>query len=246
MAFGDVVQSNTGTSTTATTAPTLPGAVTSGNIVVLTFAADDYNGSPNSGWTQSPEMEQQTFHGGYLWWFKASSGGQAIPSYLIDSAVRSTWTLAEYEGPFDASPYDVSEGQFEQTSGNSYATADMTPTAGSRLLVAALVAQVASADLEAWGSFTGGFTQVASSLFNGGNPRLSIVQLRQVVTANGSTAYATSGSHGAQVSQSRSGFALALKASTGGATTLTPGVGTTPVTGRALTLGLTIGMPAVP
>lgn len=214
MAFGDVIQSNTGTSTTATTTPTLGSSITAGSVVVLTFAADDYNGTVNSGWTQSSEMEQQTFHGGYLWWFLAT-GGDTVPDYTIGSAVRSAWTLVEYEGSFDATPYDVSEGQFQQSSSNTYTTANMTPTAGDRLLVAGLNAQHATIDIAPWGSFTNSFTQAATVLFNGGNPRLSVVQIKLVVTANGSTAYSTGGSHTVpttQVSQSRSATIIAFKA----------------------------------
>jgi len=209
-AFGDVIQSNSGASALATTAPTLPAPTTAGSLVVLTFAADDYNGTVNAGWTESSEMEQQTFHGGYLWWLKATAA-MTIPSYTIGSASRSAWTLVEYAGTFNASPYDVSEGQFQQTSTNNYTTANMTPTAGARLLVAGLNAQHASVDLTAWASFTNSFTQSAASLSNGANPRLSIVQLRLVVTANGSTAYSTGGDHGVTASQSRSALIIAFK-----------------------------------
>lgn len=162
-------------------------------------------------------MEQQTFHGGYLWWFKAA-GADAVPNYTIGSAVRSAWTLAEYAGPFDASPYDASEGQFQQTSANNYSTANITPTAGDRLLVCGLNAQHATIDLAAWGSFTNSFTQAETQLFNGGNPRLSLVQTKLVVTANGSTTYSTGGSHGVQVSQSRSALIIAFKAGAAGVT----------------------------
>ena len=215
MAFGDVVQSNTGTSALTTTTPTLGSATTANNIVVLTFAADDYNGTPNTGWTQSSEMEQQTFHGGYLWWFRCA-GSDAIPSYTIGSAARSAWTLVEYAGPFDATPYDVSEGQFVQSSANSYTTANMTPTTGSRLALAGLNAQHAAADLAAWQNFTNSFVSAASVLTNGANPRLSVAQVRRVITGDGATTFATGGDHGAQVSQSRSAVIIAFKQAAGG------------------------------
>jgi hypothetical protein len=212
MAFGDVVQSNTGSSTTATTSPTLGVATTSGNLVVLTFAADDYNGSPDSGWTQSAEMEQQTFHGGYLWWH--ISTGAAIPSYTIGSAVRSAWTLVEYAGPFDASPYDISEGQFQQTSSASYTTANITPTTGSRLLIAGLQGQHASSDLGFWQNWTNSFTERVEFRFNGGNPRLTLAQATRLVTGDGVTTFSTGGDHNqttSQVSQSRSACIIAFK-----------------------------------
>jgi len=215
--FGDLVQTSSGTSTTATTAPTLPAPTTAGNLLVLTFAADDYNATVSSGWTESAEMEQQTFHGGYIWWL-AATAGMTIPSYTIGSAVRSTWTLAEYKGPVAAGSADVSEGQLDATSSNTYTTPSATPSSGNRLLVAGLNAQHATIDLESWGSFTNSFTPSVASLFNGGNPRLSITQLRRVVAANGSTAYSTGGSHGVQVSQSRTGLIISFKEAPSGTT----------------------------
>lgn len=213
MAFGDVVQSNSGTSTSATTSPTLGSATTAGNLIVLTFAADDYNGSPNAGWTQSSEMEQQVYHGGYLWW-AATTAGMTIPSYTIGSAVRSTWTLVEYEGPFDASPYDTSQGVSVISLANSYTTDSMTPTSGDRLMVAGLNAGNAAADMGAWQTFTNSFTEAKQSLFNGGNPRLTVAQLKRVVTANGSTAYSTGGAHTSGTSnnsEARSALIIAFK-----------------------------------
>lgn len=225
MAFGDKVQSNSGTSTVATTSPTLGVGVTSGNLIVLTFAADDYNGTPNTGWTQSSEMEQQTFHGGYLWWFIATSNGQAIPSYTIGSAVRSAWTLVEYEGPFDASPYDTSQGVFQQSSSTTITSDAMTPTSGDRLMVGGLQAQHASSDLQQWGTITGSFTVQQDVLYNGGNPRLAVSQLSRTVTANGSTSYTVGGTTPTQASQSRSANIIAfIKGAAGGGITGTASI----------------------
>jgi hypothetical protein len=232
MAFGDVVQTNTGSGTTATTAPTLPGGVTAGNLIVLTYAADDYNGSPNAGWTQSTGMEQQTFHGGYLWWFIATSNGQTIPSYTVGSAVRSHYNIAEYEGPFDAAPYDVSQGQFQQASTITYTTPAITPTSGSRLLIAGLNFQQSTADIAAPGTWQNGFTQVTSSVLNGANPRLAVGQARLVVTANGSTAYSSGATMGtSQVAGSESGLIIAFKAGASSGSNLTA----TPADAEALT-----------
>jgi hypothetical protein len=108
------VKSAKGTSALATTSPAFATATTSGNLVVLGFASDDYNGTVSTGWTQSSEMEQQTFHGGYLWWC-ISTGQTTMPNYVIGSATSSSWVLAEFSGN-DATPYDTSEGQFAQSS----------------------------------------------------------------------------------------------------------------------------------
>jgi hypothetical protein len=101
-----LVQSAKGTGTTAIVNPSFSVAPTNGNLIVLAFAADDYNGTPNTGWTQSAEMEQQTFHGGYLWW-RISTGANPPGGYTIGSATVSAWVLMEFSGA-DASPYDIS------------------------------------------------------------------------------------------------------------------------------------------
>lgn len=210
MAFGDVVQTNTGSASTSTVTPTLGSAITAGNLVVLTFAADDYNGSPPAGWTQSSEMEQQTFHGGYLWWFKAT-GGDTIPNYTIGSAVRSAWTVVEYAGPFDSSPYDTSQGNFVQSSNTTITSDAATPSTGSRLGVCGLQAQHASSDLNAFGTFTNSFTEAVKTNSNGANPRLALAQTKRVVTGDGSTTFSTAGTTPTQASQSRSANLIFFK-----------------------------------
>jgi hypothetical protein len=146
------VQSNTGTATTATTTASFSVAPTSGNLVVLGFASDDYNGSPNAGWTQSTGMEQQTFHGGYIWW-RISDGSNSL-QYTIGSAVRSRWLLMEFSG-VHATPYDISNGTFTQAAVASQATPSIIPTTGNRLLVAG------------WGfSATGGFATTTGTVTN--------------------------------------------------------------------------------
>lgn len=142
MAFGDVVQSAEGTSTLATTSTALPSAPTSGNLVVLAFAADDYNGTPTSPWTQPTGGEQQTYHGGYLWYH--ISNGTNSYQYTIGSASPSVWVIAEIEGPFDTVPIDVSNGTFTTSGGVSLATPSVTPSTGDRVALATYGASAGS------------------------------------------------------------------------------------------------------
>lgn len=192
MAFGDVKQFNSGTGTTASVTPTLGVATVANNLLILTVAADDYNAAPPAFWIERTGGRQHTFHGGYLW-DHLCTGGDTIAAYSIGSAVRSAWTLVEYEGPFDTSRYDISAGQNTTASSQTYTTPNITPTAGDRLLVAGLQWQNGGSDLIALTGFTNSFTQAAAVLYNGANPRLSLAQTKRVVTANGSTAYGTGG-----------------------------------------------------
>lgn len=209
MAWGDVVQTKTGTSTTATTTPAFDNPVAAGNLVQLTIAADDYNSSPNAGWTERAEMEQQTFHGGYLWEKVIASDGQTIPDYTIGSAVRSEWTIVEYEGPYDTNSYDGSQGNFVQSSSSTITSDSLTPGAGDRLVIGVLHGQHSSSDIaNNWGSLTGGFTARANNLYNGGNPRLVTVQASQKVTADGSASYSIGGTIAGAGGQTQSRSAL--------------------------------------
>jgi hypothetical protein len=129
-----LVKSAKGTSSVATTTAAFGSATTSGNLIVLAFSSDDYNGTPDTGWTQSSEMEQQTFHGGYVWW--RISTGQTSFQYTIGSATVSSWVLMEFSG-CDSAPYDTSQGVCVAAGGGTYTTDPITPSTGNRLQVGA-------------------------------------------------------------------------------------------------------------
>jgi hypothetical protein len=61
-------------------------------------------------------MEQQTFHGGYLWW-KISTGETTAPSYTIGSANSSVWVLAEFSGNDTHAPLGVRDPTCDRVSG---------------------------------------------------------------------------------------------------------------------------------
>jgi type VI protein secretion system component VasK len=124
----------------------------------LLRTSDDYNGTPNTGWTQSTGMEQQTFHGGYIWW-QVSTGAQP-PSYTIGSASGSSWVLEEWSG-LTSTPYDISNGAFTQTTvltSGTQATPTITPTSGDRLLLAMMGASNPNDMTAATGSFNNSFS----------------------------------------------------------------------------------------
>lgn len=217
-----LVQHASGTGATATTTASFAGATTSGNLVVLTFAADDYNGTPDTGWTQSSQMEQQTFHGGYLWW--RISAGQTSFQYTIGSATVSAWTLGEFSG-LTATPYDVSLGQFVQTTLGSYTTPSLTPTAGDRLLVGAIGTSQSGGGQGTPGTWTNSFTAIdGANNGTGAGTRDSDGSAYLAVTADGVTAYSTGASWVGGSGQSRSGLIIAFIVAGGGGATPAPDV----------------------
>jgi len=210
-----LVQSAKGTSNLATTTASFASTPTNGNIIVLCFAADDYNGTPNTGWTESTGMRQQTYHGSYLWW-RVASGGSNSFQYTIGSGTNSSWVLMEISG-LDSSPYDISNGQFATGSAKTYSTPALTPSAGDRLLVAAVnfnrnSGTLAGNTVTGW---TNSFTAVDSigSGPSGTNTTASLAY--RSVTANGSTSYSTSGTSDIDVT-SASGLIIAFKVASGG------------------------------
>lgn len=210
-----VVQSAEGTSTLATVTAAFSVTPTNGNVIILAFAADDYNGTPNTGWTQSTGMEQQTYHGGYIWW-RIASGGSNSFQYTIGSATNSSWVLLEVSG-LDAVPYDISAGQCTNSSAGSYTTPSITPTSGDRFIVAAMGSSASSGDMSAdLTTWLNSFTHIRSSgPVSASGTRDSIGVASRDVTANGSTSY-SSGASFPFTKTSHSGLIIAFKVASGG------------------------------
>lgn len=247
----DPIQTKTGRATTSTVHPAFDAPTTDGSIVVLVFVSDAYNGSPDSGWTQSAEMEQQTNHGSYLWW-RPTDGGESSFTYTVGSAARTTWVLTELPG-LSVLPYDASEGQLQVSSASAYSTPAITPTAGDRLLVAVLGGNLATgAELGAPGNWgvLGGSTSFSTAGSIGGeasNPSLCVGVATLAVTANGSTSYSTSAEWTGSAN-SETGLIIAFKVATPAAPEFTddPTVTGTPTVGETLTCdnGTVTGTPA--
>jgi hypothetical protein len=158
-------------------------------------------------------MEQQTYHGGYIWW--RISAGETSYSYVIGSATNSAWVLAEFSG-CDASPYDTSNGQFQSSFANSYTTPAITPTTGNRLLCALIAgsraASQAADTVTAWtNSFTG-----TNDIGSGGGGTNDLVGFAyRLVTGNGSTTFSTGGTYSTG-QQAASGLIISFKEAAGG------------------------------
>jgi len=201
-----LAQQAEGVSAVAVTAPAFSGATTSGNLVVLCFASDDYNGTPDAGWTQSAEMEQQTFHGAYIWW-RISTGETAF-QYTIGSATVSAWILTEWSG-CDAVPYDISEGQFAASSSTTYTTASITPTTGNRVLIALMGGSTSSDQGGTVGTWLNSFTEIADIGTTAGATDDVIGVAYRLVVGDSSTAF-SSGCTYDQSQQARSGLIISF------------------------------------
>jgi hypothetical protein len=225
IAFGDIIQSNGGTgSGSSSFSATLPGAITAGSLVVIMVTANNVPSGANSGWTKSAGMSPVANTQGMLWWFLAT-GGDTVPTITFAGASTYAWRLVEYAGPFDASPYEMSDGAATGGAISTIASSSITPTAGlDYLLVAGLGGQdgggawnVASVTL---GSFTNSFGNASQQFRQASSEGQIACQVSRVVTgASGS--YSTAGTPSTLTisgSSSRVGMTIAFKAVASGAT----------------------------
>lgn len=209
-----IVQSNSGSTGTgsATTIPaTLSSGTTAGNVLVLAMAADRYFPSPPTGWTLNANSKNETFLGQYVY-TKTATAGETSWNITHAQLTSVSWVVLEVTG-VDAAAFDVAAAQFAQSSGNSYTTANLTPTAGERILVAALSGSSSATSLPGVSGWTNSFTENAESWttkVSGDNNNVGIAT--RVVVADGSTAYSTSTNwDGGATPQARAAVLLALK-----------------------------------
>jgi hypothetical protein len=205
------VRAAKGLGTTATVTASFPSAPAVGNLIILAFSGDDYNNTPNSPANQRTGMEQQTWHGGYVWDY-ISNGSNSF-AYTIGSATKSSWVLLEFSGIDTVNPYRTSNGQNRLSGVAAYTTPTITPAAGKTLLVAAFgsswgSAQNMSGDLTSW---TNSFIHAQSSgPASGVSPSVAMGAGYRIVTADGSTGYSAGASYPFST-ESQSAMIIAFK-----------------------------------
>lgn len=205
---------NTGLATVTVT----HSAATPGTTLILLVGADDYRTTAggsrpeSSGYALPTGGAQETFLGHYVW-TKVASGGETSVQYTIGSASPSCWEFYEVSGLDGVSPIDISNGQLAASSGNTYTTPAVTPTAGDRWLFASMGGSLSSAftDMNTWLNSFVELNDTFTTLASGTRDIIGAASL--AVTANGSTAY-SSGVTYAQTPQSRTGIIVAFKVAT--------------------------------
>jgi hypothetical protein len=253
MAFGDVVQSNGGTGAASSSfSATLGSAITAGNLVVIMVTANNVPSGANTGWTKSTGMSPVANAQGLLWWF-IGTAGQAIPSVTFAGASTYAWRIVEYEGPFDASPYNISAGAATNGTITTIATSSITPTAGQNyLLVAGIGGQdaatswnVASVTI---GSLTNSFVNVTQQFRQASAEAHIACQASRVITS-ASGSYTTTGTPSTTAvggGSCRVGCTIAFKRGTGVTNYTMPAVnGTLTASGQVARLARSRKMPAI-
>ena len=193
------VQRNSGTTNGVTTiTPTLPGATTAGNSIVLMVSSAGTLSTPAGFTSRSPQVNMQ---GCYLFDKLVASGNATdTPSLTQGGAYNATWLIAEYSG---ITAFKTSNGNNSGfVSNGSISGASVTPTAGNVLLVAYMglsnpnAAQTfAAGDPQSWtNSFTGEQSILRTGTAGAGRDSMAAGWATRQVAANGSTAYSTAAS----------------------------------------------------
>jgi hypothetical protein len=218
-----LVQSNSGGQNTAvaTATMTLTTPAVAGNLLIgfLGTDAPATAGGP-AGWTESTGGRQETWIRSYVWW-KVAAGGETGLSKALTASGTYAWAIAEYSGT-DPSPYDVSAGQFAQSSGATYTTSPITPTAGDRLLIAEIGGSHGTTTWQDLTTWVNGFTRVAvgTSAIAGVHDIIGFGS--QLVTASGATVYSSGATYVPASAESRTAIAIAFKAAASGVAASAP------------------------
>lgn len=211
-----LTNSAAGTASTSSVNASFGFTATAGRLLVLTVGADDYKTGNPTGYTLSTGMSQETNLGAYTWW-KVSAGGETSVTYTIGSASGSAWTVTEYDN-VDPTPYDISAGQFDGSSGASYTTPSIAPSTGRRLLLAIMGASHSTVDFTSIDTWTNSFVETRDSWQSTGGGRTAIGIAMRVVDGDGSTTFSSGASYtvGGFNAQTRTGEIIAFKVASGG------------------------------
>lgn len=238
-----LVQKNGGTTNGSASIVTSLGSATTAGNTILIFANGAGTITTPSGFTsRSPQVNYQ---GLYLFEKLVASGNSSdTPTLTMSGAYNATWQIVEYSG---ITAFDVSGGNNAGfTTNSTVTTPSITPTTGSRLLVA-FVGVTANGYTQTFAagaptSWTNSFVGERSDtrLGSSGSGLDSMVggwADLSGVTGNGSTTYSTTATYTPSGSAAPATIIAAYKVSAGGtAYTLTAAQGTFSLSGQSATL----------
>jgi hypothetical protein len=187
---GPIVQQwsgSTGTTSTSSVTITLPSATATGRQLVLAVASDTTLDTP-TGFT----LDRSQVNGDGLYLFrKATAAGETSWTLTPTASTRLGWWAAELSG-LQASPVDVVSGNVGSGWVTSLATQSITPTSGPRLLLSLHGRSGLTGWLGDAFPYTNSFLMTGAAVAR--QPDVGVAALSvatRQVTANGSTAYAT-------------------------------------------------------
>ena len=126
-----------------------------GSALILLVAADDYKTGDPSGWTLGTNCAWEGYLGAYLF-HKDATGSETSVQYTIGSAAHSRYAVIACPG----ATFSVANGQGQTASVESYTTASITPTAGSRYFVLGAILGSTGIDTTGMDTWLNGYTEI--------------------------------------------------------------------------------------
>lgn len=206
-----IIQQASGTFTASGFSATLPGASSASNCVVLIIAGNTTITTPAS-WTARQSNVNEMGH--YLY----DRAGASLTSVTVTSAAgQGTWWIAE----IGSGAHDISSSANNIAQTTTYTTPSLTPTAGTRIVIASLASLTGFATVRTISGWTNSFVEQADVCQASADYPMQGVATLDDFTANGSTAYSTTGTYSASSSRSAI-IASYVTGSGGGAPAIPP------------------------
>lgn len=206
-----IVQQNSGTSTGSSFTATLGSASDASNRLVL-IVAGNTTVTTLSGW--SLRTSQVNFMGHYI--YDRAGDGSASWGWSNTSG-QLTWVLLEIQD----GAYNTATSVNNQLSGTTYNTPNLTPAAGTKIVIASLGSTIASATVRTVSGWTNSFVEQADLCQASSDYPMQGVAVLDNLAADGTTAYSTTGTYSAS-STGRSALIASYVTSAGGAPALPP------------------------
>lgn len=181
-----IVQQASGTFSGTSFTPTLPGASSASNGILLIVAGNTTVTTPTN-WTL--RTSQVNFMGHYAY----TRDGVSLTSVSVSNASgQGTWWIAEIAG----GTYDTSTSANSSSANTTYATPNLTPTAGTREVVASIGStQSGGNGARTISGWTNSFLEQADLCQASVDFPMQGVATLDDITANGSTSYSTTGTY---------------------------------------------------
>jgi hypothetical protein len=208
-----IVQQASGTWTGTSFTPTLPGASSASNAVVIVIAGNTTVTTPTN-WAL--RQSQVNFMGHYLY----DRAGVALTSIAMTSAAgQGTWWIAEVT----SGAHDISNSTNDSTVLGSYSTPALTPTTGTRILIASIASTSSASPTVARtiSGWTNGFVEQADLCQQSADFPMQGVAILDSVASTGATAYSTTGTF-SDLSTGRSAIIASYVTSAGAAPVVIP------------------------
>lgn len=222
-----LVQSNSGANNGVTNlVPTLPGATTAGNAIILMVSSAGTLSTPSGFISRNPQVNIQ----GCYFFEKLSASGNSTdtPTMVQGGTFNGSWFIAEYSGitSFKTSNGSNSTGV---ANGSMGATPSLTPAAGDTLIFAyfgisaSTIASYTAGDPTSWtNSFTGQASLQLAGVSGSGRDGMANGWATRQVTANGSTSYSTAASATVSTSTSNPHRIIVAYAHSASSVTISP------------------------